>query len=355
MEFRSGINIACGVFLLMVACGGSSTVNAMEAEAQEPLVDNALHLREFVVRCVDVYDERLVKLLAEIDQDKAIIDARGEYGMTALHLAALSGYESLCLLLVQNGADVNAVDEKGNTPLHLAAEALHIDAIQVLAGIKGIDLNVANKKGQNLLDVLIESAKLRFSELIEQGAHLADADKVKAQSEEYLWKKFVAATCKQAKAQQKDTAAGQGSSDCSTELEEDLFKSAFFVPTQEEEAAIQAAAAAGIFYGASGDLAPIPDGSSGDSAAVNAAQNGAPEGFPVDGSHGKKGTHKPQVKSSWSTWLKGSIVGAVIVGGVAYAAKAAVENIEDIKKFLIDLKGSAEQKLALEKKQTSRA
>ena len=43
-------------------------------------------------------------------------------GRISLHVAAAAGQYQICLLLIRRGARVNQADDKGNTPLHLAAK-----------------------------------------------------------------------------------------------------------------------------------------------------------------------------------------------------------------------------------------
>ena len=68
-------------------------------------------------------------------------------GWTALHIAAHGGFTEICALLLR-GSDVNpglnpnVTDRKGMTPLHLAAERLHLETVKVLAGTEGIDINL---------------------------------------------------------------------------------------------------------------------------------------------------------------------------------------------------------------------
>ncbi|MBT28688.1 MAG: hypothetical protein CMO01_03425 [Thalassobius sp.] len=51
---------------------------------------------------------------------------------TALHQAAFYGYEKIIELLVAKGADINAVNEAGQTPLYSAIHADHVQAVEAL-------------------------------------------------------------------------------------------------------------------------------------------------------------------------------------------------------------------------------
>ena len=63
---------------------------------------------------------------------------------TALHLAAANGHVDVVKVLIQNGADVNAVDEYKFTALHLAARHGHVDIAKVLIE-NGADVNAVQK------------------------------------------------------------------------------------------------------------------------------------------------------------------------------------------------------------------
>ena len=54
------------------------------------------------------------------------------YGWTALHYAAYNGILVACQLLLDHGADVNARNDQGNTPLCLAKAWVHEDVAKLL-------------------------------------------------------------------------------------------------------------------------------------------------------------------------------------------------------------------------------
>ena len=62
----------------------------------------------------------------------ANIDAVDFKGKTPLFHAAYSGYKELAELLISKGANVNAIDNKGRTPLDWAAYSRHKDLAELL-------------------------------------------------------------------------------------------------------------------------------------------------------------------------------------------------------------------------------
>ena len=62
----------------------------------------------------------MLKLL--ISDLKIQVDVKGSEGRTALHEAALKGYDMMIYILSEAGAQVNALDAQGDTPLHCAVK-----------------------------------------------------------------------------------------------------------------------------------------------------------------------------------------------------------------------------------------
>jgi ankyrin repeat protein len=68
-------------------------------------------------------------LVAALDER---LGAASATGGTPLHLAATLGDADMIALLVNRGADVNALSRGGHTPLHYAAQGGHLDAARAL-------------------------------------------------------------------------------------------------------------------------------------------------------------------------------------------------------------------------------
>lgn len=71
---------------------------------------------------IEVLQENIWKKVAFLCslQPSCDIDARNAGKLTPLHIAVHEGYIKIVERLVGFGANVNATDEDGNTPLHLA-------------------------------------------------------------------------------------------------------------------------------------------------------------------------------------------------------------------------------------------
>lgn len=82
----------------------------------------------------------------------SVFDVTDYWGRTALHYAAEHGYEDLAKLLIEKGANVNAVDAKGDTPLHLAALRGKSDVAKLLLD-HGADVTIKSKDGHTALSL----------------------------------------------------------------------------------------------------------------------------------------------------------------------------------------------------------
>jgi ankyrin repeat protein len=60
----------------------------------------------------------------------AIVDITDNFNETALHKSALYGHTEILQYLIEKHANIEAVSENGNSPLHCACVNGHADCIQ---------------------------------------------------------------------------------------------------------------------------------------------------------------------------------------------------------------------------------
>jgi len=80
----------------------------------------------------------------------ADVNANDKYGVTPLMVAVLKGHTEVARLLIEKGADVNARNKDGVTSLMLASMKGHGEIAKMLAE-KGADVNARNKDGETPL------------------------------------------------------------------------------------------------------------------------------------------------------------------------------------------------------------
>ena len=78
--------------------------------------------------------------------DDEWMGGNGTLGWSPLHLAAYRGHRDIVALLVDRGANVDAVDNYGWTALHLAAYRGHRDIVELILA-SGANVSVTNRNG----------------------------------------------------------------------------------------------------------------------------------------------------------------------------------------------------------------
>ena len=71
----------------------------------------------------------LVKKLLSYGAD---VNAKNNDGWTPLHYASRNGHTEIVKLLLEHGVDVNCKNNNGYTPLHLASEKRHTEIVNLL-------------------------------------------------------------------------------------------------------------------------------------------------------------------------------------------------------------------------------
>jgi ankyrin repeat protein len=72
---------------------------------------------------------KLTELLIELGAD---VEARDKDGQTPLHVASQAGPLDIARMLIEHGAEVSAQDKIGQTPLHLASQAGRLEIARML-------------------------------------------------------------------------------------------------------------------------------------------------------------------------------------------------------------------------------
>jgi ankyrin repeat protein len=123
--------------------------------------------------------ERDVDVARLLLERGAEVDALGFLGRTALHYAAIAGRVEVLSLLLQNGADSRRADNEGCTALMLAAEAREVEIVRLLLeNMGGRGLDVRDEEGRTALWLACHFGNLEMvSALLLAGADHTIPDK----------------------------------------------------------------------------------------------------------------------------------------------------------------------------------
>lgn len=134
-------------------------VNAADSKGRTPLLHAAIfgHIKTA---------ELLIKKGASLE---------GKDMFSPLHAAAGRGNLEIVLLLINNGANVNSRDDRGETPLHHASRE-HAESVELLIK-KGADVNVPDQGGATPLHNAVYADNMKIAELlVKAGADLKAED-----------------------------------------------------------------------------------------------------------------------------------------------------------------------------------
>ena len=107
----------------------------------------------------------VVEFLLENGADRNSRDKRGE---TALHKAAFTNRAHVLQALLASGVPVNQQDDEGHTALHVACSYACLDAIKVLTQDSNCDLSVKNIEHETALDVALMKEQQQIVDYMKQ-------------------------------------------------------------------------------------------------------------------------------------------------------------------------------------------
>ena len=144
--------------VLLVGCGPSEADRALfKAVAGVELGDTSVQLggRE--------HEERNIEAVKQHLAAGADVDVKGGWaGGTPLHYAVGEGRNEIAKLLIAKGANVNAKDGNGSTPLHYA----NTKEIAEPLIAEGANVNAKNKDGKTPLDLAIQVRNTELAALL---------------------------------------------------------------------------------------------------------------------------------------------------------------------------------------------
>jgi len=88
------------------------------------------------------------------------INHQNKYGWTALMIVAEKGFYEMAYFLIQNGANINIIDQEfSRTALMRAAEKGQFDLVKLFVE-NGADIGIVNSKGQTVIDTCKRHQKI---------------------------------------------------------------------------------------------------------------------------------------------------------------------------------------------------
>ncbi|KAJ9539822.1 hypothetical protein OSB04_026328 [Centaurea solstitialis] len=126
----------------------SSAIDVARDEGHKEIVE-ILERGEEVLNAARRGDIVHLEFLLERD---ASVNFQDQYGLTAIHMAAIKGYKDVVMLLVEFGSDLECTEVEGRTPLHMATIGGNKDMVEVLIN-RGADVNAKCNKGATPLEV----------------------------------------------------------------------------------------------------------------------------------------------------------------------------------------------------------
>lgn len=111
----------------------------------------------------------IVKCFLDLDKKKKLINDRGEYGRTPLHMSVHNGRMKVTHLLLEQGADINAQTESGDhclTPLHEAVNMRNFNMVQLLTSYFSLNIMLTDENGRTPLYYAVSDGEIQIIEFL---------------------------------------------------------------------------------------------------------------------------------------------------------------------------------------------
>ncbi len=126
-------------------------VRRLLEKGADPTIRDEHGYTPFHVAVINYADPDILNLLLE--SGKVDINETTDLGMTALHWAVIESTTAAAEFLLSKGANPNAADKDGVTPLHFAIKyAKNMDMVKLLLNQEKVDVNYLDNKGNNALE-----------------------------------------------------------------------------------------------------------------------------------------------------------------------------------------------------------
>ena len=161
----------------------SKLINQKDNNGTLPIEYAAKHGNKFIVSILakngaiidNIYTAAMAQdteYIKKFLKDSALVKMRFEQGKTLLHLASEYGLTKIAMILLENGANVNALDDHNLPPLYYAVRNGHLPIVKMLLK-KGAFVHVKTYNKQNLLMVASANNNLELvTTLIRHGADI---------------------------------------------------------------------------------------------------------------------------------------------------------------------------------------
>ena len=148
---------------------GLPVTGKLDEQTRAELWVKKLPSQKSFIEAIKQNDIIIVRALIDAGAD---VNARNPYGETPLHIACVRGFQKIISLLIAEGADVNARDRRALTPLHAAAWGGHKETVAFLIAT-GAEVDVRGDDGTTPLLVSTLSGRHEtMALLIDNGADI---------------------------------------------------------------------------------------------------------------------------------------------------------------------------------------